>query len=344
MEQSAPVDASAQSENCRRPLERMDPQLTSIQPGGGVIVKLEMAWGRWRRFWLTTFRPKYVSRMRSLRKGEHAGCPFEPIDPRDIKYYQNQGGYFWEPDDDAFTWRDRLPFARTGLAELLVLTALFFGGSAGIVTIARVADWTGLPAVVASVVSLALFVCGLLIVWFFRDPPRRIPQEKGLVVAPADGKIVAIEELEYDSDIDGPAILIGIFLSIFNVHINRMPMAARVIGLSYRRGKFLNALRPESARENEQLAVRAEQLEAPYRPMVVRQITGAIARRIVCWLKPGDELTVGEQFGMIKLGSRTELIIPREHGLQMLTKIGESVTAGVSVLARYECDSDSDSK
>ena len=108
-----------------------------------------------------------------------------------------------------------------------------------------------------------------------------------------------------------------------------------MIGVRYKPGKYLNALRPESARENEQLSVRMQEMEAPYRRYIVRQITGAIARRIVCWLKPGDELARGEQFGMIKLGSRTELILPREQGLKILTKLGDKVKAGTSVLVEY---------
>jgi phosphatidylserine decarboxylase len=137
------------------------------------------------------------------------------------------------------------------------------------------------------------------------------------------------------SSVGGPAVQVGIFLSIFNVHINRAPVAGRVIGLRYRPGKYLNALRPESARENEQLAVRMQETEYPFRRYVVRQITGAIARRIVCWLKPGDELGRGEQFGMIKLGSRTELVLPREAGLVIRAKIGDKVKAGATVLAEY---------
>ncbi len=179
-------------------------------------------------------------------------------------------------------------------------------------------------------------VLGLFIVWFFRNPRRDIPQAPGLVVSPADGKVVHIAEIEHDDFLGGPAVEIGIFLSIFNVHINRVPVAARVIGLRYRKGKFLNALRPESARENEQLAVRIEESTAPHRRMIVRQITGAIARRIVCWVKPGDELAPGEQFGMIKLGSRTELVMPREPGLRIETRLGDMVQAGSSVLVRYE--------
>lgn len=328
-----PPDASASSSG-RLPLEPMDPQLTSIQPGGGVIVHWELAWGHLRRRWLKTFRRGYVRRMAALRQGTFNGCPHEALDPRDVKFFRNQGGYFWKPEDDPFQWRERLPFARVGLAELIVFS-LFFFGTAGIAAwgatamegaAARTALWTA---------ASALAVIGLLIVWFFRNPHRRIPQGDGVIVSPADGKLVAIEEIDHDAFVGGPAIQFGIFLSIFNVHINRSPAAARVIGLSYRKGKFLNALRPESARENEQLAIRLEGTAAPHRRMIVRQITGAIARRIVCWLKPGDSLSAGEQFGMIKLGSRTELVIPREPGLEIVARLGDRVQAGSTVFARY---------
>ena len=113
-----------------------------------------------------------------------------------------------------------------------------------------------------------------------------------------------------------------------------------MIGLEYRPGKYLNALRPESARENERLSILMESTDGKHRGIVVRQITGAIARRIVCWQKPGDELTRGEQVGMIKLGSRTELLLPREAGLQISTQLGDKVKAGTSVLARFTKDSE----
>ena len=166
-------------------------------------------------------------------------------------------------------------------------------------------------------VSFVPAALGLFVVSFFRNPRRTIPGDPGLVVAPADGKVVAVEELPHDDYIGGRAVLIGIFLSVFNVHINRSPVAARVVGLTYRRGKFLNALRPESAQENEQMAVRLEENDPPHRRMIVRQIAGAIARRIVCWVAPGEDLDRGGQFGMIKLGSRTELVLPWEPGLQV---------------------------
>jgi phosphatidylserine decarboxylase len=301
----------------------MDPQITSIQPGGGACMRLELAWGYVRRWYLKTFRRGYVGRMAALRRGDRNVCPFEVLDPRDVKFYRNLGGYFWEKEDDPFAWRDTLPFARVGLTELWLISGAFFALAVGLI-------WVYWP------VALIPAVLGLCIVWFFRNPSRSVPQGVGQVVAPADGKVVEIEEIEYDEYIGGPALLVGIFLSVFNVHINRVPLAARVIGLTYRRGKFLNAMLPESARENERLTVRIEESTAPYRRMIVRQIAGLIARRIVCWLKPGDELAAGQQFGMIKLGSRTELVIPRDSTLHLIAKLGDTVKAGASILAHYE--------
>lgn len=321
------------------PLEPMDPQLTWIQPGGGVICQLELAWGHVRRWWLKTFRRGYVARMAKTRRGDFNGCPHEVLDPRDVKFFRNQGGYYWNPEDDPFRWRDKIPFARAGLCELLVFSLLTFGPALGLTFWLTCPCSTGVSSAVRSmtwIVVAALTVIGLLIVWFFRDPPRTIPADFGLIVSPADGKVVVIEEIEHDEFLDGPAVLIGIFLSIFNVHINRAPVAGRVIGLRYKPGKYLNALRPESARENEQLAVRMQETEFPFRRYIVRQITGAIARRIVCWLKPGDLLARGEQFGMIKLGSRTELVLPREAGLKLRVQLGDKVRAGTSILAEYE--------
>ena len=243
------------------------------------------------------------------------------LDPRDLKFFRNQGGYWWAPADDPFAWRDRLPFARVGLAELILM-----GGLSLVLTVVAAIFYWPVCAIPA------LF--GLFIAWFFRNPRRTVPAEAGLLVAPADGKIVRVEEIAHDEYLGGPAVVIGIFLSVFNVHINRMPAAVRVIGLTYRRGKFLNALRA-AARENEQLAVRLEERDPPYRRYVVRQIAGLIARRIVCWVAPGDELDRGEQFGMIKLGSGTELVLPREPGLEILVRPGQAVRAGSSVVARY---------
>lgn len=316
---AAPGDAENSLEE---PLAPLDPQITSIQPGGGACMRIELAWGHLRRAYLKIFRRGYLRRMAELRQGEYNACPHEVLDPRDLKYYQNQGGYWWRREDDPFRWRDRLPFARWGLGELLLLA----GGFAAL---------TALALYVFPYVAIVPALLCLEMLWFFRDPYRKVPTEPGLLVSPADGKVVEIEELEHDEFIGGPAVSIGIFLSVFNVHINRAPSQSRVIGLKYQPGKFLNALRPESARENERMCVYLQEPAPSYRKMEVRQITGAIARRIVCAAAPGDRLARGERFGMIKLGSRTELVIPREDGLQIQTKIGDRVKAGATILARY---------
>jgi phosphatidylserine decarboxylase len=156
-----------------------------------------------------------------------------------------------------------------------------------------------------------------------------------VLVSPADGTIVEFREIEHDPYINGPAVQIGIFLSVFNVHINRVPGSCRVVGVEYRPGKFLNALLAASAIENERVTVRLEETATPFRGLIVRQIAGAIASRIVCWVQPGDALDIGAQFGMIKFGSRTELVFPREAGLELLAKPGQRVVAGETILVRY---------
>ncbi len=302
-------------------LESLPPEIKSIQPGGGVCMRVELAWGHWRRWYLKTFRRRYVADMLAKREGTFNACPHEVLDPRDVKFYRNQGGYFWSPENDPFRWRDRLPFARAGLAELMIL-----GGAAIVLTVAL--------GLVFWPLAIGPALVGLSIIWFFRNPRRIIPSEPGTVVSPADGHISSIEDVD-DEFIGRPAVLVGIFLSIFDVHINRSSMDATVVGLQYRHGKFLNALRPESARENERMEVRLVENNFPYRRFIVRQIAGAIARRIVCWVAPGDSVERGEQFGMIKLGSRTELLIPKEEGLEILVSLGQKVIAGTTVVAKY---------
>ncbi len=314
-----PVDSHAQ-QNGVRELEPLDPQITSIQPGGGVCMKLELAWGRVRRRYLKLLRPGYVARMDALRQGTISHCPHEVLDPRDLKYYQNQGDMRWA--DDPFAWRDRLPLVRVGLGELVIMGGVMLALSA-------LLAWVYWP-----IAWMPLLPVGFLL-WFFRDPHRSVPAKPNQVLSPADGRIFSVREIEYDDFLGGPAVVIDIFLSVFNVHINRVPVAGRVIGLSYRQGKFLNALRPEAARENESLEVRLEEGEPPYRAYRIRQITGAIARRIVCWVGPGEHLPRGGRFGMIKLGSRTELTLPKEDGLALHACIGQRVKAGTTVLAEY---------
>ena len=164
------------------------------------------------------------------------------------------------------------------------------------------------------------------------------PDDLGTVVSPADGKLVQIKKVN-DPDL-GPSIQFGIFLSIFNVHVNRASFPGKVIAIRYRPGKMLNALRPESAQENENLDVILESTEPDKRRYRIRQITGQFARRIVCWVRPGDILERGEMYGMIKLGSRTELIVPESESFEIIAKIGDKVCAGSTVFGRYSPLSD----
>jgi phosphatidylserine decarboxylase len=283
-------------------------------------MRIELAWGYVRRWYLWTFRRGYVDRMQRLRKGTTNQCPHPVLDPRDLKFYRNRPGYYWDRKDDAFAWRDNLPFARVGLAELLMFAGLLFGMAKVLAAVALTYNASGWWAVIFGINIAVLVILGGLIVWFFRNPKRRMPDDPAAVVAPADGLVDSIQEVEGDDFIGEPAVRISIFLSIFNVHINRVPVACRVLGLKHRRGRFLDARRPESSTQNEQLAIYLEQTGSVPRRMIVRQITGLIARRIVCWLKPQDELAIGEQLGMIKFGSRTELILPR-RGFERSVKV-----------------------
>ena len=309
-------------------LTRIEPEplpgnIPSTQPGGGRCYSIELAWGRFRRWYLKRLRPGYVRRMAAKRRGSLAGCPIEVLDPRDLKYFKNQCDAHWTAADDPFRWREAIPFARWGLCELLLIGTPL---AAAAVAIAFTPAWY-----LAAIPTVLL----VLVVWFFRDPPRHIPHEPGLVVSPADGKLVDITPLDYHDFIGGPAVRIGIFLTIFNVHINRSPSRARVVRLYYSPGKFLNALDPESVLVNENLWIGLEEEEPPYRRMVCRQISGLIARRIVCDLRPGQVIERGEKFGMIKFGSRTELILPAD-GFTVNVQVGQWLNAGRDVIGRYE--------
>jgi phosphatidylserine decarboxylase len=268
--------------------------------------------------------------MRSLRQGECPNCPHDVIDSRDLKFFRNVCGFWFAPEHDRFRWRGRIMLARWGLAELLVFGGLFALVAASMLVAAILLNvpWLAIAAAVPS--GLALFV-----VSFFRDPNRRIPQGRGIIVSPADGTVDDIEELDHCEFVNGPAVKIGIFLSVFNVHVNRAPESSRVIELQYLRGKFGNALRPETAKDNEQLWIALEGTEPPYRRMLVKQIVGAIARRIVCDLRPGESLARGQKFGMIKFGSRTELYLSKEGSLCVEVKLNQGVRGGSTVLARF---------
>lgn len=179
----------------------------------------------------------------------------------------------------------------------------------------------------------------ILLIWmfcFFRDPHRLIVQDVDLLLAPADGTIISVETPQNYKDFEGPVLRVKIFLNIFNVHINRVPCSVKIGQIIYKPGKFINARNPQSSQINEANEVEMFRMNEPKDRLLVRQISGAIARRIVCQAKTGEEYAAGAQFGMIKFGSGTELYIPVRKNLKCCVQKGDKVRAGLTVLAKYE--------
>jgi phosphatidylserine decarboxylase len=178
----------------------------------------------------------------------------------------------------------------------------------------------------------------VLLIWlvsFFRDPPRTIPNEERAIVSPADGTVADITPLDEYQFIGQRSVRVGIFLSIFNVHINRAPAAGKVLELHYHPGEFHDARSPECAERNEFMWIGMERPDQLQTRFAVRQISGMLARRIVCTLKPGQTVTRGEKFGMIKLGSRTELILPADL-VEITVKVGDKLHAGADIVGRWK--------
>lgn len=171
--------------------------------------------------------------------------------------------------------------------------------------------------------AATLFIC-----CFFRDPDRVVPQTQGAVVSPADGKIVVAGKVESSPLGEGPCMKVSIFMTIFNVHVNRIPYEATVTRVDYRPGSFLPADRKEASSKNEQNAVFLE-LETGGTVCVV-QVAGLIARRIICGVQAGDKLSKGQRFGMICFGSRLDVYLPPETTIDVA--IGDQVTAGTTIL------------
>lgn len=226
----------------------------------------------------------------------------------------------------------RIPLTQFGRPQVIIYPSVL--GAAIIACVLLGAFFLPAWATTALVIALAaLFVWTLA---FFRDPHREVPDDNALLLAPADGTITDIETVNETSFLDGAAIRIGIFLSIFDVHINRSPCAARVEKITYRKGRFTNAMFPSSGRVNESNDLYLTRLDEPAAKLIVRQIAGAIARRIVWASTEGDTLAAGEKFGMIKFGSRTELYWPAQNNIELLIKLGDKVKAGVTPLAQFK--------
>ena len=204
----------------------------------------------------------------------------------------------------------RIPIAKDGyvfIFPLAVLTGIFWALS-----------WfwaTGL------FVGLFLFVT-----WFFRDPERSVPEDPNAIVSPGDGKIVEIIS-EKDPLLDEAYTRVSIFLNVFNVHVNRVPISGKIQATRYNPGKFFNAASHKASLDNEQSAIL---LNNGHVTILVKQIAGLIARRIVCWAKEGDEYQRGQRFGLIRFGSRVDIFLP--EGTDIKVAIGDIVNGGSSII------------
>ena len=211
-----------------------------------------------------------------------------------------------------FGWRYWLPMLTAGI---LLMGMLYF-----------------ITPVLTGLMALVTLACML----FFRDPPRDIPDQPGLMISPADGKVVEISRLEHHEAFGGPALRIGIFLSVLDVHINRSPCDGVVASVHFEPGEFLDARNPQAGIRNQSNTLTLKASPAPDHPPIamVRQIVGAIARRIICPVTVGRQLKRGERFGMIAFGSRTELIVPDADSWEPMVQIGQHAKGGSTVLLR----------
>lgn len=176
-------------------------------------------------------------------------------------------------------------------------------------------------------IALLLLALAAFMAFFFRDPQRTAPQDENIIVSPADGRVTRIEALEPGNP-SSPTV-VSIFLSPLDVHINRAPLAGKILDVTYTKGKFMMATKEQASLLNEQnaLTIRGEKVT-----VVCKQIAGVLARRIICWKRAGDELTLGERFGLIKFSSRTDLILPPQ--VEVLVSKGMRVRGGATIIGR----------
>lgn len=211
----------------------------------------------------------------------------------------------------------RLPFAREGAPFIAVPSVLALLAAVAGVLLGEDILLAAAAALLAAAASCA---------FFFRDPERRAPDSEDAVVAPADGRVTAVTA----GDGDRPGRRVSIFLSLFDVHVNRSPAAGRVASVTYRPGEFRAAFRADSSERNERNDL---EMECGRGPLRVRQIAGVVARRIVCRAAPGERLRRGERFGLIRFGSRTEVLLP--PNCRPTVRPGDRVRGGETVIALW---------
>ena len=173
----------------------------------------------------------------------------------------------------------------------------------------------------------------LFVLFFFRNPNRDIPPDELSLVSPADGVVMDVERVFEDQFLNGESIRVRIFLSIFNVHVNRCPMAGEVVFRAYRPGQMIPAFKSHASELNEKNYVG---IQNQHLRILVTQVTGFIARRIVCWVNKGDNVTKGKRFGLIKFGSCTEIFVPTD--VEIMVSPGDKVSGGVSIIGRVSVE------
>ncbi len=256
-----------------------------------------------------------------IRPAQCRAFPFLESDRRDVS--EQCGFRVGEGDRGARRdlWR-LLGISPLGRREVIAATVTM---CAAVGVLGLLGYWWWIAAAVAAWGGFVLF---------FRDPERVVPRNEGLFLAPADGVVKDVEDVDERSFIGGRAVRIGIALSVFNVHVNRAPCEGVVEVIRYSPGKFHNAFCKKAAEENESntIGIRTREGER----IMVKQIAGVLARRIVCTCRLGQRLAAGERIGMIKFGSRTELYIPSTMKAVLSVKVGDRVRGGLTVVARVE--------
>ena len=179
-------------------------------------------------------------------------------------------------------------------------------------------------------VNMFLLVSFIFCLNFFRDPKRIVPKDKNCIVSPADGKIIKIKEFE-DPETKEKLRLVSIFLSVFNVHSNRMPVDGLIKNVDYIKGDFLAAFDHKASEQNERTEI---SIEARFGSMVVKQIAGLVARRILCYAKKDEKMLIGDRLGFIRFGSRTDIILPNDVTLNV--ELDQKVYGGQTIIGRYE--------
>ena len=193
-------------------------------------------------------------------------------------------------------------------------------------------DSAGLPFIIIfAILSPFTTIFALFMLYFFRDPERKVPQEDGIVVAPADGKVIVASDVEEIKYFNETRPQVSIFMNLFNVHVNRAPVDGNVVMVKHNKGKFMAAFKEDASFQNENTEM---VIENGHGKTLVRQVAGLIARRTVCRAAPGDKLRHGERFGIIKFSSRVDTVLP--EGYRITVKPGDKVRAGETIIARLQ--------